>query len=254
MTYSSIQLCSSVVLTIFNFIFCSRKGHPKLTSFLIAGFNTVMIWSGIFFITWVSNGFSDFGAQNAVRGYVLLPLIMWLENKIFGIDFRELCDRCAVGPLLAYAVGHIGCIFAGCCHGFEYEEGTTAYNVAMKLTGTNMLPQQLFESLSAFITCAFLFIIFIRKKQDMGGRLLFIMTISYGIQRFFWEFLRDNKKLIVIKEMAGAVKRNSDGAQAYWGISELSFWAIAMVVEGIIFLIVLNKIDKKAAEKQALTA
>ena len=220
----------------------------------MAVFNTVMIWSGIFFITWVSYGFSSFGAQNAVRGYVLLPLIMWLENKIFDIDFRELCDRCAVGPLLAYAVGHIACIFAGCCHGFEYEEGTAAYLVAQKLTGTNMLPQQLFESLSAFITCAILFIIFIRKKQDMGGRLLFVMIISYGVQRFFWELLRDNKKLIIIKEMTGAIEHNSDGIQGYWGLSELSFWAIAMVVEGIIFLVALHIRDKKAAQATAVTA
>ena len=251
--FSIIQLTSAVVWTLFNFKYCYKHGFSKLKAFLMATFNTVFAWGFIFLLGWICNDFKGFGTQNAVRAFSTLPLIMWAQSKIFNVNFRELSDRYAVGPVLTFFVGHIACIFLGCCHGFEYVEGTKMYNIAYALTKTNMLPQQLFEVIGAFLTSLIIYIIFVKKKQNTGGRLFYWMLIAYGTQRFFFEFFRDNKKLIIIKEIAGAVKHKTNGAQAYWGISELAFWALFMVAMGITFLICFHFIDKKknAAESSS---
>lgn len=252
MMFSIIQITSACVITFFNFSYCYKHGLTKLKSFLMAAMTTLLCWISIFLLSWVCNEFQGFGTQNAVRFFPVYPLIVWGISKWFNIDFRELCDRYAPSPVLAYSVAHVACIFAGCCHGFEYDEGTTMYKIAHALTDTNMLPQQIIESLTALITAMVIWGISVKKKQSTGGRLLFCTLIAYGVQRFLFEFLRDNEKLFVIKEMSGAVMHGSGGAKAYWGISELAIWALIMVVEGIIFLIAFDVIDKKKAKQAEL--
>ena len=248
--FSTIQLTSAVVWTLFNYKYCHKHGFSKLKAFMMAGFNTVLTWSIIFLLSWMCNEFQGFGTQNAVRVFVTFPFIIWVQAKIFNVNFRELSDRYAVGPVLTYFVGHIACMFVGCCHGFEYEEGTKLYSIAHALTGKNMLPQQLFEVLGAFITSLVIYYFFIKTKQNAGGRLFWWMTIAYGTQRFFFEFFRDNKKLFLIKEMEGALHHDPDihGA-AYWGISELALWAIGMIIVGAIMLIGLHIVDNKKTKE-----
>lgn len=248
MLYSTIQVLSIIAWVVFNFVYGRRYGYSKSKSFFLAVMYVAFTWFFIFFLTWVCNGFKSFGQQNAVRAFSTLPLVAWIESKIFKIDFRDYLDCCAIGPALTYFVGHIACIFEGCCHGFEYEEGTAAYNIAMKLTGTNMLPQQAFEAFAALLVCLAVYFIAVKHNHHWGGRLLPITLIIYGVQRFFWEFLRDNDKLIIFKEMTGAVRHYPEGSPvAYWGISELALWSVEMIIEGIIFIIVFNHIDKKKA-------
>ena len=247
--YNLMIILSYIALFPFNmFIYGKKFGYTKLKSFLLTAVAIVVLAFLMFFLAWAENGFKSFGDQNVVRVYPFAILIFMLEAKIFNMDFRQLCDYHALWPQLNYFISHIGCIFAGCCHGFRYLPGTAGYKVAQALNflnvlpdTDNMMPQQLYEAFSAGLI--FFVLYFVAKKHNfnLGGRLLFIMLTVYGTQRFFWEFLRDNAKVIVFGPMQGV-------ESGTFGISSLALYSVAMVIEGIIFLVAFHIIDKKKAD------
>ena len=202
------------------------------------------------FLAWAETGFKSFGAENGIRVYVLLPIFMYGLAKISKVDPLKLFDMEAAACVLMYGVSHLACIFAGCCQGFQYYEGTKMYNIAYALTGTNMLPVQLGESICALLVFALVFAIGHIKKYETHGYLLCIWYIVFGAERFLWEFLRDNYKVIKIAEM-----QQADG---YIGISNLAIWSALMFLVGIILLIVFRNIEKKnkakTEDKKAVTA
>ena len=211
-------------------------GFSKSKSFLLGIIAITVDYIMILVLTWIENGFVNFGAQNAVRVFVFNPLLIYIVAKIMKVDFRKFCDYNAFPGMLWYGLGHLACIYAGCCQGFEYIEGTTMYNIAYALTGTNMLPQQLIESVGALLIAAILLGIGIKYHFKTNGYMYYIMLILYGSQRFIAEFFRDNEKIIVFKEMASSLGQI--------GLSSLSLWALAMLIEGVILLGIIVYIDK----------
>ena len=236
----------AMVIWIVMYVFYGRHyGFSKLKSLFISVFSCVVTYMFIFVLYWICSGFKYFGAQNAVRAYSTIVIVFWLETKIFKVDFRTLCDYQSIWPILWFGLGHIACIFEGCCHSFHYEEGTTVFKIAHALTGTDMLPVQAMEAFGSLILALILIIVHKKKNYNTGGRLFFYGLIAYAVPRFFMEFLRDNDKLIEFGTMPGAFDMYHDSAT--FGISELALWAIVMIVESVIFLVIFDKQDKKKA-------
>ena len=249
MTYNAIQGLSMVVWIVFYIFYGKHIGLSKPKAFLAAVYTCVTTFLMIFILTWIESGFKQFGAQNAVRVFAVEIIIIYTQKFIFGIDFRKNLDYCSVWPCLWYGVGHLACLIPKCCHSFTYVEGSALYKISYALTGTALFPQQLCEAVCALIIALVMWIIMRKKNYYIGGRMFFVMLITYGVQRIFWEFFRDNNKVIIFKEFASAISTETD--KAYIGISNLALWSLAMVVEGVIALIILNKLDKKAALKEA---
>lgn len=229
----------AMIIYIITFIFYGKcYGFSKFKSFLL-GFSAVVIdYLVIILITWIDNGFTGFGQQNAVRVFVFNPLIIFIMAKVSNVDFRKFCDFNAFPAMLWYGLGHLACIAEGCCHGFAYYEGTTMYNIAHSLTGTNMLPNQIIESVGALLISAILLFIGIKKRFNTKGYMYYLMLILYGTQRFVLEFFRDNEKVIVFSEL--------QSANGQFGISNLALWAVAMTVVGTVLLTITAIKDKKA--------
>ena len=89
-----------------------------------------------------------------------------------------------------------------------------------------------------------MFFIAWKKKFNLNGKLFYVMLIVYGCERFFWEFFRDNNKIVVFGKLKDAVSGN-------FGLSDLSFYCIAMIVVGIVFLTAFSIIDKKKNAENA---
>lgn len=241
--YEAIQVLSIIVAVLFGMFYAKNYGIGKVKGLLIGLFTQVIGFALIFILTWVESGFKNFGSQNAVRVYAFSAFIVMLESKIFKVDFRKCLDFQGIVPPLAYGVAHLACLFPKCCFGFSYTEGSAMYDIAMKLTGTDKLPMQLNESLSALIIFAVLLAVAFRSKFSNGGRILAYYQIAFGAERFMWEFLRDNKKVIRIAPMQNALSAEPYGA--WWGISNLAIWSFAIFVAGVVLLICLNRADKK---------
>lgn len=244
--YDIIQALSTVLYLVFFTLYGKNFKISKIKAFLMGVASMIIYLVLVKFLAWAETGFQSFGAENAIRVYVLIPIFIYGVAKIAKVDPVKLFDLEAGACVLMYGVGHLACIFAGCCHGFQYYEGTTMYNIANTLTGTNMLPVQLGESISALLVFALVVIVGHVKKYDTNGYLLCIWYITFGTGRFFWEFLRDNQKVIKIAEM-----KQADG---YIGISNLAIWAALMVLAGIVLLFVFRNIKKKKMAKSEVMA
>ncbi len=95
--------------------------------------------------------------------------------------------------LIAHAFGRLGCFFGGCCYGkpsdsifaVTFPENSLQHQQYGYITP--VLPTQLFESI--FLLILFTIMIFFIKKYRLVTYLF-----SYGIYRFFLEFLRGDNR------------------------------------------------------------
>lgn len=148
------------------------------------------LWKRVLF--WIESGFQVFGGENIVRIFVYVPVIAYFVAVFLKIERKKMCDFLAPLVILSHAVGHIGCIFAGCCQGYPMSWGL--YNIQ---TRTTHFPTQPLESLVAF---AILWYVLYRTKKhnyEPDGLQYPIMLAWFGGTRFLLEFLRDNEKIFL---------------------------------------------------------
>ena len=92
---------------------------------------------------------------------------------------------------LGHAVGRIGCVMSGCCHGFAYD-GMFALYYPKSLLGLSpeqgYFPVQPLESLVNIGICFVL--LRLEKKMKHPTGLLFLYLGLYSVARFFLEMLR----------------------------------------------------------------
>ena len=90
-----------------------------------------------------------------------------------------------------HAIGRVGCVMSGCCHGFEYE-GPFALYYPNSVSGLSphqgYFPVQPLESLINVGICIMLLLY--EKRMKRKGQLLFLYLGLYSIARFFLEMLR----------------------------------------------------------------
>ncbi len=103
-------------------------------------------------------------------------------------------DIFAPGIALGHAMGRIGCLMAGCCHG-RSADSHAWYSIIFSETKdcfapTNiaLYPTQLMESLAEFSVFFILFIM--RKKKKFDGQLIATYLILYAIVRYWIELYR----------------------------------------------------------------
>ena len=130
------------------------------------------------------------------EGGVIAALVacVWYMRK-HRMKVLAICDAFAPGIALGHAFGRIGCFAAGCCWGkpTDLPWGVTfTSKLAQQWVGTplgvSLQPTQIYESLFEFLNFAFLAWLFRRHKFD--GQVIGAYLITYGIARFFFEFLR----------------------------------------------------------------
>ncbi len=103
--------------------------------------------------------------------------------------FFSIANCVAPALALSHAIGRVGCLFAGCCHGARTDAW---YGIMMDVGNTGeyakYVPTQLFETVFLLLLFGFLML-----RLFMGGRRacnLSSYLIAYGIWRFFIENLR----------------------------------------------------------------
>ena len=99
--------------------------------------------------------------------------------------FFAVADSAVPGIAVAHALGRVGCLFAGCCHG----ELTSAwYGIEMygNMGHGKYVPVQLFEAV--FLLCLFGFLLI--RSLDKKGYCLSVYLCVYAVWRFSVEFLR----------------------------------------------------------------
>ena len=131
---------------------------------------------------------------------------------------------------LGHAVGRIGCVMAGCCHGFEYE-GPLALYYPHSLTGLSpdkgYFPVQPLESVLNVGIC--LLLLWYAKRIKRTFELLFLYLGLYSVSRFFLEMLR------------------GDSVRGVWsGFSTSQYIGIALLVVSVLGVVWCRKTPSKS--------
>jgi len=114
-----------------------------------------------------------------------------LGIRITKCQFRAMEQAIVPFIPLGHAIGRIGCVMAGCCHGFAYDGPFALYypNAVSGLDPTQgYFPIQLLEAICNCIIC--LVLLFLSKKERRAYALLFAYFALYAIERFVLEFFR----------------------------------------------------------------
>lgn len=92
---------------------------------------------------------------------------------------------------LGHAIGRIGCVMAGCCHGFAYD-GPLAIHYPCSVLGLSpnqgYFPVQLLEAFINLVLCSFL--LWYEKKTKKATDLLLAYLGLYAVSRFVLEMFR----------------------------------------------------------------
>jgi phosphatidylglycerol:prolipoprotein diacylglycerol transferase len=139
-------------------------------------YDCVAIWEG---------GFSVLGS---VLG-VLLTIPLYLKVK--GINVFNFLDLVAVYIPLLQSISRIGCLFAGCCYGYQ----TSVCWAIRSDTGVFLHPAQLYSSaalLLMFIFMRYLATVFFKKP----GQLMMLYLILESVERFGIDFWRGDREYI----------------------------------------------------------
>ena len=133
-------------------------------------------------------------------GLVLAVLVgIWFVRK-HRLPVWTTGDLAAPGIALGYAVGRMGCFFAGCCWGAQTSVPwaiTFTDPVANEVVGTPLNvplhPTQIYEAISG-LAIFVLILAFERKGRPFAGRTFWGYILLYGVSRFVIEYFRGDPR------------------------------------------------------------
>ena len=121
--------------------------------------------------------------------------VAWYYTRRFALDGWTTADVLAPGVVLGQAVGRLGCLAAGCCHGraagvpwavtfkdpYAYREVGTPLDIPLH-------PTQVYES----VACLAIFgvLLFLLPRRRFRGHVVTAYVALYSTARFFIEFYR----------------------------------------------------------------
>lgn len=115
---------------------------------------------------------------------------IFIYSKVFKISFKNLLLIIIPVVPLIHFFGRIGCLFAGCCYGKEYNGfGHIIFtNTPYAPVNVPLFPSQIVECLCNLLI--FIVIFFTYKKFKGTYKSIGIYCILYGFARFILEFFR----------------------------------------------------------------
>lgn len=167
------------------FFIVSIKGIVKV-------FGALPFWQAL--ITVMSGGFVFYGGL--LGGIAGLYLYVRFSKQ----SFPDYFEMYAVLVPLAHGFGRIGCFFAGCCYGIEYD-GFPSHSyphsewyVSTKTPiGVSLFSVQLVEAACLFLLFAILLFLFY-KFDKIRGLPVAVYAGAYSVIRFTLEFFRGDKQ------------------------------------------------------------
>ncbi len=226
--YSSIVIIAFVIQLIFLVFYRKKYNISLLQSIIILLIVYPIAYFWMLVLTWMENGFQNWGANNIVRMYVYAPLISIVAAKVLKMPTGKVIDYVAPSMALQQFVGHSVCPFVGCCQGYP-----CSWGIWNPTTNTRLFPNQWLECIVALAIVFYL--LHLAKKENYAGtgRVYAMFLILFGSTRFFLEFLRDNDKLFL-------------------EISNLACHALFMTLVGTVWMMLIYEKDKQQKIREKL--
>lgn len=157
---------------------------------------------GYTFIERITNVIKDFRYGFVFYGgFIGAVLAGFVYVRRISIPFWETADFAAPAIALGHAIGRLGCLAAGCCHGYPTTmPWAIVFNnprclVDERYLGVGLHPAQLYESLGNF--ALFLSLHYFRGvgvSTRKKGTVILLYTAGYAVLRFMVEFYRGDDR------------------------------------------------------------
>ena len=194
-----------------------RLGNMKVVLLSMLGLN--LTYAALLLSQFYASGQFVHG-MNWVRVVGFVP-ILWLPLAwVSKTNGKMLLDFLTPSLGINNMIIHTFCIFGGCCYGYpiaNYPQWMQWMGIYNNTFHTYLFPTQILESLTYGLLAAIVVLWAHHRKFKTDGLAFPVYSILFGVARFLWEFMRDNDKI------AGP-------------LSEFSFWCIAWVVEGVVWI------------------
>ncbi len=235
-------------LVVFHFYTNFKKINSKVQDFgyitaicaMAGGFLFAKFFQAVY--DWIEKGYFNFAGAGitAMGGFiggtaVFLAIYFGVGHFYFkdddAIHIKEFMKILQVAPMcitLAHAIGRIGCLTAGCCHGALVErtyQGSLVYNGGFWMNSGSYgwsycVPTQLYEAIFLFVLFGVLSFLYFKRYNFT----YVVYLIAYGAWRIFIEFFRDDHR--------GEIIPGS-------GITPSQFQSILFILGGIAILFVM---------------
>ncbi len=167
--------------------------------------------------TWARTFFGGliFGAGSFLLGY------FFVIRKKYPKSINPILSLAGALIPLSHGIGRIGCVLDGCCYGKPIPEGSPFAwrGIKFHTTSVKVYPTNLFECIFLLLLASILLYLVYQKHSSYT---LPIYRISYGIFRFLMEYLRGDHRGSFLP-----------------GISPSQFWALLLLIGGLVYLILL---------------
>ena len=163
--YNSIVIVAFVIQLIFLIFYRKKYGITLLQAIITVVLVYPVAYFGMLFLTWMENGFRNWGANNIVRIYVYVPLICIAAAKILKIPSRKMIDYLAPSMALQQTIGHTVCPFVGCCRGYK-----CSWGIWNPVTDTRVFPNQWLECIVAIAIVWYLLRLAKKEKIRRNGK------------------------------------------------------------------------------------
>ena len=178
---------------------------------------TLIYWStedlsATWFVTF--NG----GGEVLYGGLIFGTLGGWYVCRYLKLPAGEALDAAAVGTPLGIAIGRVGCLLKGCCHGarcdwwcgirypkvidiYGNQIGSAAFIEQVEAHQISesdswslpVHPVPIYESIVLLCVAGVMFAIW--RRRVLPGRLMFVFGATYAVWRFAVEFVRVHERL-----------------------------------------------------------
>ena len=160
---------------------------------IAVGFGSAAVFQAVYdYIEDPSAGFHFNGGLTfiggLIGGVICFLLIYAFYRRKYTARLYQVISILPCSILIAHAFGRVGCFFAGCCYGKETD---SLLGVQFPDLPNPVHPTQLYEA--AFLFVMFAICLYLVIKKDFKHNLS-IYLITYGIFRFFLEYLRDDHR------------------------------------------------------------
>ena len=132
-------------------------------------------------------------------GFLGLALVTWIFARSYNYPFLLITDAVVRGIFIGWAVGRIGCITYGCCHGLPSNHYGVLYSSpdakVIREKGRNQIPRHPTPLYSFFLDITlFVVLNLLALKSLPAGFITGVAFMLYAIGRSYIEFFRDGPR------------------------------------------------------------
>ena len=221
MLYHAFAVLSVAAAVAFNVSYGKSFGIKKRTSFTVTV--SIYVLSYVLIYAWqrVDDLLWGTGSLSSSRIVLVVPAICALCARFWKQKQSMVCEFIGPSFYIARGVAKYGCIFPGCCHGRPCEWGI--YSPA---AGARCFPLQPIEATGTLALAVFAVWYSRRQHYQGNGRTYALSLVLFGIFRYIMEFFNTSERIFL-------------------QMTDYSFYAIGMVLIGLIALYFLDLHDRQ---------